>query len=67
MTARTWPRAAPAVHAPWLIAALDLFLTWIERRKQRTQLAELDRSSLHDLGLSEADIDGECRKHFWQR
>ena len=67
MTARTWPRSATAAHAPWLIAALDLILEWIERAKQRTQLGELDRSSLHDLGLSGADIDAECRKHFWQR
>ena len=47
--------------------ALDQILAWIERAKQRTLLAELDRSSLHDLGLSEADIDAEYRKHFWQR
>ena len=51
----------------WPIAALDLILVWIERAKQRTQLAELDRASLRDLGLSEADIDPEWRKHFWQR
>jgi uncharacterized protein YjiS (DUF1127 family) len=67
VTARTWPRPANAAHAPWLIATLDQVLVWIERAKQRTQLAELDRSSLRDLGLSVADIDAECRKHFWQR
>jgi uncharacterized protein YjiS (DUF1127 family) len=66
MTARTWLRAEPAAHAPWLIAALDLALLWIERAKQRAQLAELDRASLHDLGLSQVDIEGECRKYFWQ-
>ena len=67
MTARTWQRPAPVAHAPWLIATLDQVLAWIERAKQRTQLAELDGASLRDLGLSEADIDAECRKHFWQR
>jgi uncharacterized protein YjiS (DUF1127 family) len=67
VTARTWSRPASVAHAPWLIAAFDLILEWIERAKQRTQLAELDRSSLHDLGFSEADIDAECRKQFWQR
>jgi uncharacterized protein YjiS (DUF1127 family) len=65
VTARTWPR--PAIAAPWLIAALDLILAWIERAKQRMQLAKLDRSSLRDIGLSNADVDAECRKHFWQR
>jgi len=44
-----------------------LILLWIDRSKQRAQLAELDGSSLHDLGLSQADIDAECAKHFWQR
>jgi len=67
VTARAWPRPAPTAPAPWLIATLDQVLAWIERAKQRTQLAELDRAALRDLGLSEADIDAECRKHFWQR
>jgi uncharacterized protein YjiS (DUF1127 family) len=56
-----------AAIVPWLITALDLILMWIERARQRTQLAELDCASLRDLGLSVADIDVECRKHFWQR
>jgi uncharacterized protein YjiS (DUF1127 family) len=67
VSARTWQQPTPAAYAPWLIATLDQVLVWIERAKQRTQLAELDRSSLRDLGLSTADIDVECRKHFWQR
>jgi uncharacterized protein YjiS (DUF1127 family) len=50
-----------------LVAALDQVLIWIEWAKQRAQLAGLDSHQLHDLGLSRADIDVECRKHFWQR
>jgi uncharacterized protein YjiS (DUF1127 family) len=67
MTARTWPRPVNAAIVPWLITALDLILMWIERAKQRAQLAALDRASLHDLGLSQVDVEAECRKHFWQR
>ena len=67
MIAGAWPRQSSGAHVPWLIEALDLILLWIDRSKQRAQLAELDGSSLHDLGLSPADIDAECAKHFWQR
>jgi uncharacterized protein YjiS (DUF1127 family) len=44
----------------------DVILAWIERWKQRTQLATVDPSLWHDLGLSRAAVDAECRKHFWQ-
>ena len=67
MIARAEPRRAAGAHAPWLVAALDQILVWIERAKQRAQLAGLDPYELHDLGLSRADRDTECRKHFWQR
>lgn len=50
-----------------LVDALDLLLTWIERARQRADLGGLDAESLHDLGLSRADRDTECAKHFWQR
>jgi len=67
LIARAEPRRAAGAHAPWLVGALDLILIWIDRSKQRAQLAELDRLSLHDLGLSTADVETECGKHFWQR
>ena len=51
---------------PKLIGALYLVLAWIERSKQRAQFANIDPSMLHDLALSQADVDGECRKRFWQ-
>jgi uncharacterized protein YjiS (DUF1127 family) len=67
LAADAWPRRVSEAPAPWLIEALDSILLWIDRSKQRAQRAELDGSSLHDLGLSPADIDAECVKHFWQR
>jgi uncharacterized protein YjiS (DUF1127 family) len=50
-----------------LVGALDLLLTWIERAKQRAELASLASHALHDLGLSHADREAECGKRFWQR
>jgi uncharacterized protein YjiS (DUF1127 family) len=50
-----------------LVDALDLVLIWIERARQRADLGRLDAEALHDLGLSGADRDAECAKHFWQR
>jgi uncharacterized protein YjiS (DUF1127 family) len=41
-----------AAHAPSLVDALDQILVWIERSKQRTELASLEPDALHDLGLS---------------
>jgi len=66
MIARAAFRRAPQAHAPWLVMALDQILAWIERSKQRADLAGLEPDALLDLGLSSADVDAECRKHFWQ-
>jgi uncharacterized protein YjiS (DUF1127 family) len=51
----------------WLAKTLDLVLDWIDRSRQRAQLAGIDVSLLKDVGISPADADAECRKHFWQR
>ena len=59
------PRGSDRV--PGLIGAFDVILAWIERSKQRAELASLEPDALHDLGLSRADLDAECQKHFWQR
>lgn len=63
MIAQAHPRRAESSQ---LVDALDLILLWIDRTKQRAQLAELERSSLGDLGLSRADVDRESRKRFWE-
>jgi uncharacterized protein YjiS (DUF1127 family) len=66
LIARAESRLRSGDRAPRLIGALDVVLAWIERSKQRTQLANVDPSLWHDLGLSQAAVDAECRKHFWQ-
>jgi uncharacterized protein YjiS (DUF1127 family) len=48
---------------------LDLFLaaeSWLDRRAQRADLAELDDHMLHDVGLSRADVEREVAKPFWR-
>ncbi|MER8847878.1 DUF1127 domain-containing protein [Mesorhizobium australicum] len=39
---------------------------WIEIRRQRAQLAELEDHQLADLGLSPAQVRKECAKWPWQ-
>lgn len=45
---------------------LTMVATWMERRRQRQALGELNDRLLKDLGLSRADVEGEARKPFWQ-
>ena len=67
MIARAESHRAADMHAAWLVTAFDRIWTWIKRAQQRAQLASIEPHVLHDLGLSRADLDAECRKHFWQR
>lgn len=43
----------------------ELFL-WHERSRQRHQLSRLDGHLRQDIGLSEVDVERECRKLPWQ-
>jgi len=40
-------------------------LRWYELYRQRRELAILSDATLHDLGLSRADIQQEAERHFW--
>lgn len=44
---------------------LHLLYVWHARVRSRAHLAELDARLLADMGLSPADIRGECEKPFW--
>jgi uncharacterized protein YjiS (DUF1127 family) len=67
LTARAELRPRGGDRAPRLTGAVDVLLAWLERARQRRQLATVDPSLWHDLGLSQAAVEGECRKHFWQQ
>jgi uncharacterized protein YjiS (DUF1127 family) len=41
-------------------------LTWLERARQRRQLAELSDHMLRDIGLTRADAWAESEKPFWR-
>lgn len=43
-----------------------LLYVWHARVRSRAHLAELDARLLADMGLSPADIRGECAKPFWR-
>lgn len=60
--------ATPATFGlpPWLSAALRLVGHWIERGRQRRQLAELNDAALKDIGLFRADVRMEIEKPFWR-
>lgn len=49
-----------------LAAALDTVLDWMQRERERRQLAALDHRLLRDIGLSRADALEEARKPFWK-
>lgn len=41
-------------------------LIWLERARQRRQLAELSDHMLRDIGLTRADAWAESEKPFWR-
>jgi len=45
----------------------QIFATWRERSRTRTELSKLDSRSLRDLGLSPSDVNFEVNKPFWRR
>lgn len=46
-------------------ALLARLLRWYELYRQRRALRSLSDATLHDLGLSRADIEQEAERHFW--
>jgi uncharacterized protein YjiS (DUF1127 family) len=48
-----------------LIDLADLVLSWMEVARQRRHLASLDNRMLRDIGFSQADVDREISRPFW--
>lgn len=49
-----------------LVAAVDTFGTWNERRRQRRALESLPDHLLRDIGVSRLDAEQEADKPFWK-
>jgi len=65
------PRLPPAaieakVRAEWWRYVARLVLAWIERRRQRAALSELDAHLLRDIGVSPEAARAEAEKPFWR-
>ncbi len=50
----------------WLVNILNVLLVWQARASERYRLAELEANELEDMGLTRADVIGECSKPFWR-
>ena len=50
-----------------LSKSFDVLLLWLQRLRERHQLAGLSDHVLKDIGVTRADVDGETRKAFWRR
>ena len=44
----------------------QIFTTWARRSRERRELAQLDRRTIQDLGLSPGEIQFEANKPFWR-
>jgi uncharacterized protein YjiS (DUF1127 family) len=49
-----------------LLRAVEVLERWGERHRQRRALLDLSEDTLHDIGLSRADVYGEATKPFWR-
>ncbi|NYZ15952.1 DUF1127 domain-containing protein [Azospirillum sp. RWY-5-1] len=43
-----------------------ILVRWLERRRQRLALRDLDHHLLRDIGISRSDARREGRKPFWR-
>ncbi len=58
--------AAPSFGLPpWARRVLHVFTRWVERSRQRRQLAALNDAALKDIGLTRFDVRSETEKPFW--
>ena len=46
--------------------AFGRLVMWQRRFEERQKLASMDARLRDDIGLTEADVDSEARKPFWQ-
>lgn len=52
--------------APILERIVETPIAWLERMRERRELAELNDSMLKDIGISRADVEHVVTKPFWR-
>ena len=52
--------------APVLDRIVEAPITWLERMRERQQLAGLSDDMLKDIGVSRADVEHVVEKPFWK-
>lgn len=63
---RPLTRPAAVVPGGLLVQAYEQILNWLDRARQRRELAQLGDHMLKDIGLTRADVDAETSKPFWR-
>ncbi|MGH6891151.1 MAG: DUF1127 domain-containing protein [Dongiaceae bacterium] len=51
---------------PVLDRIVETPITWLERARERRQLASLSDDMLKDIGVSRADVEQVVEKPFWK-
>lgn len=58
---------APSIESTGRIAQFrELFGVWVQRTRERAELAQCDDRDLQDMGVSRGTALAEIRKPFWQ-
>ena len=52
--------------APVLDRVIEAPIAWLERMRERRQLAGLNDDMLKDIGVSRADVEHVVEKPFWR-
>ena len=54
------------IRADWWRYVVRLVLAWMERRRQRDALSDLDARLRDDIGVSKEEARAEAEKPFWR-
>jgi uncharacterized protein YjiS (DUF1127 family) len=57
---------APVTESSRIAQFRELFSLWLQRVRERAELAQCDERDLLDMGVSRATALAEIRKPFWR-
>jgi len=56
----------PSIEVSRLAQFREVFGLWVQRTRERAELAQCDDRDLQDMGVSRATALAEIRKPFWR-